>query len=331
MSCLTTQLIRTLLIFALFVVSPLHAATVLKVATLAPPGSSWDKIIVEMNEELKQKTGGALELKVYSGGVQGDEKAVVQKLRIGQLHGAGFTGVGMGLVSSQLRILELPFLLRTNEQVDAVIEKMTPSLKQALAAGNPPLEFLGWAHPGFVKILSNKPIANLNDLKGVKMWMWEGDPVAESLYKEIGMAPIQLSITDVLTALQTNMVEGVYAPPLAAIALQWASKVKYVTDLPIVHSVGAMVVAKKSYDALPQAQQQALRTVTEKHCKQITASTRLDNERAMEALKKLGVKTVSVKPEDAQALVEVSKRVWQNLAGKLYTQAQLTQLQSYLP
>ncbi len=303
------------------------AAKEIKCATIAPAGSAWDKIFTAMNEELKQKTNGAVAFKIYAGGVQGDESAVVQKIRSGQLACGGLTGFGLGKIAPSVRVLEVPFLFKNSGEIDSRTSTVTPKLEAALKTGNPPVELLGWAEAGFVYIMSNKPIAKLDDLKGVKMWQWEGDPVAEAMYKAMGVTPVQLSIADVLTSLQTGMIEGVYAPPMGAVALQWASKVKYITDLPIVNSIGALVVAKSEFEKLTPDQQKALKEVGQKYCRQIVEQTRRDNESAMASLEKLGLKKVEVSEADKQAMMAISKQVGQSLVGKLYSADLLSQVQ----
>lgn len=291
----------------------------IKCATIAPAGSAWDKIFVAMNDELKAKTSGQVAFKIYSGGVQGDETAVVQKIRSGQLGCGGLTGFGLGKIAPSVRVLEVPFLFKSASEIDSRTSAVTPKLEAALKAGNPPVELLGWAEAGFVYIMSNKPIKKLDDLKGVKMWQWEGDPVAEAMYGAMGVTPVQLSIADVLTSLQTGMIEGVYAPPMGAVALQWASKVKYITDLPIVNSIGALVVAKTEFAKLSPDQQRILKEVGQKYCRQIVEQTRRDNEAALASLQKLGLQKVEVAEADKQAMLSLSKQVGQSLVGKLYS------------
>ncbi len=291
----------------------------IKCATIAPAGSSWDKIFVAMNEELKQRTNGQVAFKIYSGGVQGDEKAVVQKIRSGQLGCGGLTGFGLGMIASSVRVLEIPFLFKSAGDIDSKTAAVQPKLASALGSGNPPVELLGWAEAGFVYIMSNKPIAKLADLKGVKMWQWEGDPLAAAMFSEMAVTPVQLSIADVLTSLQTNMIEGVYAPPMGAVALQWASKVKYITDLPLTNSIGALVVAKSEMAKLSADQQKILREVGSKYCRQIVEQTRRDNEAALASIVKLGVQKVAVAEADKQQLMGISKTVGQKLVGQLYS------------
>lgn len=327
------RIFRFVLVMGIFVTSVFGATSgsaqvkEIKCATIAPAGSAWDKIFVAMNEELKQRTNGQVAFKIYAGGVQGDETAVVQKMRSGQLACGGLTGFGLGKIAPSVRVLEVPFLFKSAGEIDSKTSLVTPKLEAALKAGNPPVELLGWAEAGFVYIMSNKPIKNLADLKGVKMWQWEGDPVAEAMYNAMGVTPVQLSIADVLTSLQTGMIEGVYAPPMGAVALQWASKVKYITNLPIVNSIGALVVAKSEFNKLTPEQQKILREVGQKYCRQIVEQTRRDNEAALASLQKLGLQKVEVAEADKQQMMSISKQVGQSLVGKLYSADLLAALQ----
>lgn len=299
----------------------------IKLATIAPAGSGWDKITVAMNEELKQKTNGQLAFKIYAGGVQGDEKAVVQKMRSGQLQAGGLTGFGLGMIAPSVRVMELPFLFKTSADVDAALGKVGPKLVSAMQAGNPAVELIGWAEAGFVYIMSNKPIAKLADLRGIKMWQWEGDPVAEAMFKGLGMTPIQLGIADVLTSLSTGMIDGVYAPAMGAVALQWASKVKYITDLPLTNSIGALVMTKAEFGKLSPDQQKIVKEVGARYCRQIVEQTRKDNEAAMASLQKLGLQKVAIAEADKAELEKIAKDVAQSLVGKLFSQELVAMVQ----
>jgi TRAP-type C4-dicarboxylate transport system substrate-binding protein len=325
-----TTVILALGVLALAVAAPVRGwsqAKEIKCATIAPAGSAWDKIFVAMNDELKQRTNGQVAFKIYAGGVQGDEKAVVQKIRSGQLGCGGLTGFGLGMIAPSVRVLEVPFLFSSEGEIDSRTSKVTPQLEKALASGNPPVELLGWAEAGFVYIMSNKPIAKLSDMKGVKMWMWEGDPVAEAMFRKMNLTPIQLTLPDVLTSLQTGVIEGVYAPPMGAVALQWTSRVKYYTDLPLVNSIGALVVAKSEFSKLSGEQQKILKEVGQKYCRQIVDQTRSDNRAALSKLESLGIKKVPVADTDKQELMGISKAVGQDLIGKLYSADLLTAVQ----
>lgn len=321
---------RTLSILGLLILVSVPAwaqTTEIKLATIAPAGSSWDKITTRMNDELKVKSGGKLSFRIYPGGTQGDEKDVVRKMRIKQIHAGGFTGNGLGQIAPQIRVLELPFLYHSSQEIDYVTAKMGSQMETVLGKGNPPVVLLGWAEAGLVYIYSNKPIGKLSDLKGTKVWQWEGDPLAAATFASLGVAPVPLAITDVMTALSTNMIEAVYVPPLGCLALQWCSKVKYMTDLPVVNAMGALVMLQSEFNKLSPVHQKLLREVTAKYAREIVDQTRKDNLQAIEEIKRLGVRIVAVDEKDRQEIIDLAKKVWIDQAGKLYTAEQLATVQ----
>ncbi|MEQ1920045.1 MAG: TRAP transporter substrate-binding protein DctP, partial [Elusimicrobiota bacterium] len=260
--------------------------SVIKFATLAPDGSTWMKVLTELSKDLEKQTDGKLKFKFYSGGVAGDEKDVVKKIRIGQLHSAGFTGVGLGEVAPETRLLDAPWLFRSRSELEAVRSKYAKELNAAVEKGG--FVLLGWTDLGSVYVFSKNLIASPEDMKKEKMWVWEGDPIAIAAYKALGVNPIPLSIVDVMQSLQTGMINGVYGPPLGVVALQWHSKLKHIYPVPIAESTGAVLVSKKFFDALPDGQKKILHAVSATHLKRLNDLTNIENDKALEALKKQG-------------------------------------------
>lgn len=299
----------------------------IKLALIAPEGSTWVNIMKEFGAELKKQTSGRWDLKLYAGGVAGDEKVVIKKMKIGQIDAAGFTGVGLGEIYPSIRVLELPFLFQNEKQVDYVVGKLMPDIRSGF--GSKGYEFLGWAEAGFVYILSNKPIKSLKDMKGVKMWMWEGDPLAKKFYEALGIVPVPLSIPDVLMALQTNMIDGVYAPPLGAIAMQWFAKTKYMTDAKLVNSIGALLITKRTYNKMGVEDQKILKALSEKYCKKLVDATRKDNLKSIEVLKGAGLQIVKIKDSSLKEIEEKSKGMWGELVGTLYSKELLDKTVKY--
>jgi len=220
--------IATILIaLSITIISASAPAKDFKVAILAPEGTTWHKTIVAWGDELNKKTSGRIKLKLYAGGVLGDEKDVIRKMRIGQVHAAGFTGLGLGLINPNVRVLELPMLVSNYKEADALASALQPKLEKGF--GKKGFALLGWVETGFINIFStNKPIRSIKDMERLKMWAWEGDQLVEEMYKVFKIVPTPLPLTDVLTSLQTNLLNAVYAPPLATIALQWFTQTKYI-------------------------------------------------------------------------------------------------------
>lgn len=310
------------------VTKPAAPAIELKIATLAPEGTTLANGIKEMNKEVMAKTGNKIGFKTYFGGTAGDEKDVVRKMRIGQLHGAALTGVGLGMIEPEIRVLEIPFLFNNYAQADQVYNVMRGYFEgKFLEKG---FVLLGWAEVGFVKIFSNKPITKKADLSGVKMWMWEGDPLAQAMYESMKVIPVPLSLTDVLTSLQTGLIDGCYAPELGAIAFQWHTKVKYMTDVNLVDATGGILVSKAEWAKLSVADQKVVKEVMGAQARKLIAQTRIDNEQSKAALAATGVSIVQLTPEALIELKGISKEVQQKLVGKLYSQELLTKVTSLI-
>ena len=288
----------------------------IKLATLAPKGSAWAKIMESGAKSIDTSTSGRVKFKFFFGGQQGDERDVVRKMKLGQLDGGGITAVGLGIIKGDVRVMELPFLFRSDKELDYVRDKMADELeKQFDSAG---YVLLAWADVGWASLYSNTPITSKAELVKTKMWVWTDDAIVRALFSRLGVNGVPLGVPDVLPALQTGLINACYGPPLAAVALQWYTKVKYGTATPIAYSIGAIVV-KKDVFAKISAEDQALvraggRTIGE----QLMNNIRKDNERAKKAMEKSGIAFVTIPPAALAELDSVGKKVWDDLAGKVY-------------
>ncbi|MFH1653203.1 MAG: TRAP transporter substrate-binding protein DctP [Pseudomonadota bacterium] len=303
-------------------------ATDIKIALIAPEGSTWTKVVREWDKELREKSQGRVGFKIYAGGVQGDEKDVIRKMRISQIHAAGFTGLGLGMINPSVRILELPMLFNNYNEVDAVRTIIKGELEKGFSEKG--FQVLGWSETGFVNILSNKPISSREDMNGMKMWMWEGDPLVKAMYDRFDIVPIPLSIANVLTSLQTNLLDAVYTPPLGAIALQWFTRTKYMTDLNLANSTGAIVVSNKMFNSLSPQDKNLLLTTGKKYGTELRNRIRVENEESKKLLQKNGIKMVSVPDAQVKIISDRSRLVWDDLVGKLYPEALLTKVKTTL-
>ncbi len=288
----------------------------LKIATVAPEGSTWMKTMREIDTEVRAATGGAVGFKIYPGGVQGDETVVLRKVRSGQLHGGGLTGVGLGIIAPATRIMELPFLFDSYAAIDRAYACVGPQLETTLHEGG--FTLLGWAEVGFIYLYSKGPIATQGDLKKAKMWLWEGDPLAESLYRQFGVVPVPLPITDVMTALQTHLIDAVYSSPLACLALQWFSRVGHFTDVPLTFASGAVVVANDAFARVPAQHRDAVLRICRSRFRALVERSRTQNQESILEIEKSGVRRVAVAAAEVENFRTVGRRVWKEQEGKLY-------------
>lgn len=320
---------RIAVLLAALLAAPASAAAKLKFASQAPEGTDALKVMKEIDRELSEKTGGALGLKLYPGGRQGDEKDMVRKIRAGQLHGGGFTGVGLGEIAPEIRVLDAPWLFRDAAEVDFVHENFAKDFEKTFAEKGYIL--LGWTEVGFVHVFSNRPVRSAEDLRKLKIWVWEGDPIAEAAFAAVGVHPTPLAITDVNTSLQTGLIDSVYTAPLYAIALQWHEKTKFIFSLPLANATGAVLLSKKAFDELPADHRALLLEVAGRRLKTLNALTRRDNEKALETLKKQGLTITDPASEAARtAFAEAGRKARRRLVGRLYSKELLDKFEKAL-
>jgi len=291
----------------------------IKFASLATEGSTWMNVMKEYDAAIRKESGGRMGFKIYAGGVQGEDKDVMRKIRLGQLHSAGMTGVGVGEISSKLRILDAPFLFNNYAEVDNFQKVFENELNQEFVKND--FILLGWTEVGFVYVLTNTPVRSVADMNGVKMWAWEGDAIAEAAFRALGISPIPLSVVDVLTSLQTGLINGAYTSPLAAVVLQWNTRVKYMLNVPLADASGAVVVSKKKFDTLPADMQEILLRNGRKYLSVLTQKSRDENAAAIQTMKKNGVQLIEVNAAAMlQEFAAIGKKARQSLVGKLFDQ-----------
>ncbi len=298
----------------------------IKFASIAPENSTWMTVMRQYDAAIRKESNGRLGFKIYASGVQGEDKDVIPKIRLGQLHSAGLTGFGLGKIAPKLRILDSPFLFQNYDEVDYLYDQLGGELNKALLDNG--FVNLGWAEVGFVYVYTNTPVRSPEDMKGVKMWMWEGDPIAEATFRAFHIQPIPLSVIDVLTSLQTGLINGAYTSPLACIALQWNTRVKYMMNTPLADASGAVVVSKAMYDRLPGDLQEILTRNGKKFMRDLTLKSRKENADAIQTLKKTGMQVVeSNSPKAMQEYAAAGKAARRSLVGKLYDQAFLDRVE----
>jgi TRAP-type C4-dicarboxylate transport system substrate-binding protein len=308
------------MLFLFLQTTHVHAQEYLiKFATVAPEGSTWMKVMREYDQAVRKESNGKLGFKIYPGMVHGDEKDVLRKIKLGQLHSTGITGVGMTSIAPEVRILDAPFLFRNYDEVDLIYRTFGDEFNKAIEKGG--YLNLGWAEVGFVYVFTKIPVKTTDDLKNIKFWMWEGDPIAEAAFNAMNVKPIPISINDVLTSLQTGLIEGVYSPPLASLALQWFSRVKYMLKTSLANSMGAVVISRKKFDDMPKDIQEILTRNGKIYMEKLTKLSRQDNEKAITTLKNNGIIIIDPPSLTGQETYEeIGKKARQSLVGKLFTQ-----------
>ena len=299
-----------------------HAVVTLKLAVLVPEGTTWGESLKKLSTEIDKISQGEVKLKIYYGGVAGDEPDVLRKIRIGQMNGGIFTGKTLGEIFGDIRVMEIPFTFYQDRQKALeTLQKLTPFFNKGLEAKG--FVNLGFYEVGQIYLVSTKKVDSLETLKGIKIWAWEGDALVKAMIESLQLVSVPLAITDVLSSLSTGIIDAAYAPPLGIIALQWHTKIKYLIDFPTAYSLGALLVSKKDWGKIKPDIQTKILTMAKGFVEQANTDSVKENEAGREQLKKLGVQFVSFPQSDYNQAASYREKVIQKLKGSLFSETAL--------
>ena len=292
----------------------------LRIATLAPAGSSWMKIVNAWNKTLQDKTKGRLKIRTYPGGAQGDERDFIRKMRVGQLDGAVVTMTGMSMVVRAMIVLVLPGFLDTYEELDRVRAKMAPEFEAMFDKEG--FKLVGWGDAGRNRLFAAKPFRSPSDLKSLRPWVWKDELVFVELYDVIGANAVRLGVPEVYPALQTRMIDMVSSSALTAVALQWYTRVKYMTGWNSAIIAGGTIMRKDKFDELPPDLQEIFQSTANRAHDLINKTIRKDDEEAYKLVVKRGIQVVDA--GDAKAEWDAAyKKVRDNFTGRLFSKSLL--------
>jgi TRAP-type C4-dicarboxylate transport system substrate-binding protein len=301
---------------------------IIKLATLAPEGSSWMKTINTLTAEVMKKTENRVQFKIYPGGTLGDEMDMLRKMKIGQIQSAALSSGGLSALSKEIDVLQIPFLFQKYEEADSILKKMDSLFRKGFEENGYVL--LGWSEAGFVYLMSTIPISSVADLKKGKVWIWEESPMAKAIFDEAGVKAIPLSVPDVLVGLQTGLVDVVYAPPTVAISLQWFTKVKYLSDVPLVYLAGGIVVKKDTFKGILPSDQNLFMEIFQHHLDQLKTVTRNENREAIKVMTKQGVKIITPSKEQIDEFKKLSTKAMERVIGQTFSKKVFDEVTSSL-
>jgi len=289
-------------------------AKTLKIATLMPEGSGFVTEMRKAGEAIQQRTAGRVKLKFYPGGVMGNDKTVMRKMRVGQLHGAALTSGPLASIYPDIELYSLPLLFRDYDEVDYVRER----IDEKLMAGLEQVGFtvLSISDGGFAYLLSRKALRKVEDLPKAKIWIPEDDIMSQTALEIAGVSPIPLPIADVYTSMQTGLINTVAAPPMGAIAFQWHTKVRYMTNVPLMYLIGIVAIDSKTFKQLRPEDQAIVREEVANGSERLDAEARRGDADAVEALKNQGIKLVgATSGEELERWHDISRRAVEHLRG----------------
>ena len=302
-----------LLVLLTIGIAPAGAQT-LKIATIAPEGSSWMQDMRAGAKVIEANTNGRVKFKFYGGGVQGNDKQVQRKMRTGQLHGGAFTSGGLSSFQPEADLLSLPLLFDSIEEARYVRDRLDGELRQRLEDAG--YVNFGLAAAGFAHMMSNKPLQSLADLDGRKIWIPEGDRAGFAALRALGVAPVVMPVTDVMTGLQTDLLDSVAVPPVGAVVFQWHTRLKYVTDTPLAYVYAALLIDRTAFERLQPEDRQVVREVMEGIYRKFDKYGVRDNQEAMQALLDSGLARVEPAADEVNKWRGIVSRSHMELAAQ---------------
>ncbi len=299
--------------------------TIIRFATIAPGGSAFGKILKAWGRSLSKETQGRVELRYYSGGSQGDERDFIRKMRAGQMDAAGVTTTGLGIVVRPILVLSAPGMIENYEELGRVREKMSARFEKMFEDAG--FVLLNWSDAGKGRLMSTLPIARPADLKGARPWAWKDDPIFSEFLKVVGANAVRLGVPEVYAALQTKMVDVVPSSAIAAVALQWFTKLKYMSKDSFGIILGASIVKKEKFDQLSPGDQEILRETAKRAAQALDKVVRRDDAKAYDVMLERGMKLVDTSPYRAE-WEEAAKETRDRLTGRIFSKSLLAEVQA---
>jgi len=271
-----------------------------KIASLAPAGSVWITQFERFAKDISDKSGGEIGFRIYPGGVMGDDQAMFRKMRVGQLHGGGLTMTGISKKIPDFRVMAVPFLFESYEEIDYVRKGLMPDFKKQFRKQG--FELISMTEVGFLYAMSTKNITSFKDFQKSKNWSPSGDPISDKYFENLEITPFQLTIPDVMASLQSGLIETVYNSLYGSIVMQWFTKTKYIVDFPYGYAYGVFVLSSKKFNKLTEEQKQIVYDAADMHFPILLEKTRQSNKDSYKVLQDRGNTFVQLDDEAAEIL-----------------------------
>ena len=275
---------------------------VIKLATVVPEGSIWDKNVRQMGADWQAATGDRVSVTVFSGGSQGDESTVLRKMRLDALQAAAFTAVGLGSIDASFNVFDVPFFFESYDELNYVTEKLTPTIRKRVEAKG--FVLLNWGHGGWTQVFTKRPVESVADLKSIKLFTSAGNDRMVQWFKANGFQPRAMAMTDIMTGLTTGMIEGLPTPPLAALLFQWYRQTPYMLDIGLAPVIGATVITRKAWNTVPEAYRPKLLEAASAVEKRLQADVPKQDQAAVAEMSKRGLTVTKARGPEWRAQID---------------------------
>ena len=307
------MMVRAALLCILLSFSLSAQTTIIRLGTLVPKGSRWHEILLNMGEEWKKASGGKIELKIYPGGEQGDEPEMVQKLRIKTLQAVALSGAGLSGIDPDVAALQVPMMLSSYEELDYVRDRISDRLEKGLAQRG--FIVLNWGDAGWIHFFTKQPAMRPDDIRRMKLCVLQGDTATFQLYKINGFLPVSLAATDILTGLQTGLIDAFQAPPLVALGNQWFGGAKNMLDIQFAQLVGATVISKDVWDKIPAPVQKEMLASARTAGVALRAEIRTAEAGSVPIMQQFGLNVVHPDAKTVAEWRKLTESIWPKFRG----------------
>jgi TRAP-type transport system periplasmic protein len=291
------------------------AGAVVKMATVAPERSPWHDVLEQMGQDWRRLSDGQVTLHIYAGGSLGDELALIKKMRIGQLQAVALSGVGIHQIEPGVSCLQVPMMFDSYEELDYVRDRIAPRLEKMLREKG--YVVLNWGDAGWVHFFTKAPASKPDDLRRLRLFINVGDAESLDLYKAAGLNPVPLAVTDMLSSLQTGMIDAFDVPPLLALLNQWFPLANNMIDVKWAPLIGATIIRKDAWGSIPEALRPALLESAHAAGEKFRGNIRKLSEDAVVEMQKRGLKVTSPDAATLALWRSEAEAVYPKLKGKI--------------
>jgi len=302
------------LIAVLTLQSPPAVAKIIKMGTLAPEGSIFYDILRDMGEAWSLASGGEIQLKIYPGGIAGDESDVVRKIRIGQLQAGAISAGGMADIDADVRALQMPMMFRSFDELDYCRAEIVDRIEGGLAANG--FKVLTWGDIGWIYFFAKEPVVHPDDLKRLRLFSWAGNTTYLETWKALGYQPVAMAATEIHLGLASGLIGAMAVPPIAALSFQWFGQANHMTDLRFVPMVGAVVLSEQTWDALPDDLKPAIQAAAAEAGRRFKEAREIDSQ-AIAVMKEHGLVVHPVPNDVVELWEDRARKGWPYMIGKV--------------
>lgn len=286
----------------------------IKLATVAPKGSVYHRVLQEMGDDWQTAQGENSRFVIYPDGIQGTEANAVRRMRIGQLDAAMLSVAGLQEIDESVTALQyMPLMFRSWDEFDYVHDHLRTELEQRLLEKG--FVVLFWGEGGWVQFFSVKPRLTPEDYKTARIFQWSGTPAQVELMKSLDYHPVILELPDILTSLQTGMIDVVPVAPMWALAFQLYGKTSHMLRMNWVPIVGATVITTRAWNAMRPEAREALRHAAIDAGSTLRAHRSVQDEDTIKAMQARGLTVHEPTPEVEQQWQKIIRNMWPDIRG----------------